>query len=181
MRKEIQMKKKVLLTLTAVVILAATFAAGLLVGRSIASPSQKTQEPDTQKFSPTPAGHGWIPPDAIQVIGTLVESEGAFGTCVLNVTAVYKRLDENWTDLKVEEFAYAGKLKTTLADGSTWDFTPGESLSFTYSWCGNSSEPAVGDTVSLFYDIDVNGSSTKLDPYAMMLPLGQPPFRTTEA
>ncbi len=180
------MKKKVLLTLAAAVILAATFAAGLLVGRSIASPSKDAasppkdmEGPDMLNFTPNAAG-GYIPPQAIQIIGTLKESEGPSGTCVLDVTNVYRCLDNNWTDLKVDKFAYAGKLQTTLADGSTWDFTPGESLSFTYSWYGNSSEPTVGDTVSLFYDIDVNGSSTELDPYAMMIPLGQPPFRTVE-
>ncbi len=186
MRKEIKMKKKVLLTLAAVVILAATFAAGLLVGRSIASPSKDvaapprdTEGPDMLDFSPTPAGHGWIPPVPLQIIGTLKESEGPFGTCVLDVTAVYE--GSIYSDSKASKFPYAGKLTTTLADGSTWDFTPGESLSFTYSWCGNSYEPTVGDTVCLYYGyVDIGGSTTKLDPYATMVLPGQPPFRTVE-
>ncbi len=125
------------------------------------------------EFAPTPAGHGWIPPKSCQVVGTLVESEGPFGTCVLDVTAVntYDPID-NWSDFTVSEFPYAGKIETTLADGSTWDFTPGKSLSFTYKWRGNSSEPTVGDTVCLFYEyVDINGSATTLEPYAVMRPV----------
>lgn len=176
------MKKKGLLTVVAVAILAVTFAAGLLVGYFITAPSEKTEntnKPDTQRSGPDDPG-GWIPPECVQIIGTLKESEGPSGTCVLDVAAVYE--GTIYSDREPSKFSYAGRLTTTLADGSTWDFTPGESLSFLYSWCGNSYEPTVGDTVCLYYEnVDVNGSTTKLKPYygLMILP-GQPMFRTVE-
>lgn len=109
------------------------------------------------------------PPVAVRVIGTLPQVEGRSGVCVLNVTEVLN----DGTDAP---FELAGKIDVELPDGSTWNFTPGEGLSFKYQWRGDNvggkDAPEVGDMVYLVWDNGIWPDNPSLSGAGKMYPVG---------
>lgn len=132
-------------------LVAAVFVAGIAIGRGSEKDPIDSEDREKTRSDDYPPGGNYIPPVSVQVIGTLTEVEGWKGTCVLDVIAVRDYTDSGaLRELDGEEFRYAGELTVYLADGSAWDFTPGESLSFTYLWKGGRREPAKGGRYVVF-------------------------------
>ena len=145
------MERKSAVCKVAVILVAAVLVIGFTAGGGTVEEPQKTETPQESATRSMVVDPGnYIPPRMIKVVGTVRQEEGHSGVCVLDVTAVYVS-DRDWVDFEVSSAFEKGAI-VGLADGSRWDFTPGEALSFNYVWHGEGADgPKTGDEVFLLF------------------------------
>ena len=143
------MKKKWMLGIAAVVLIAAVFAGGFFSGRWFAG-NREDQEESRDDFTDDDDFVFMMPPVSVKIIGKVRETDGTgSGICLLDVTAVYSSVAGGYIDIK--EDSDLSKATVRLIDGSSWDFSPGEALAFRYYWY-EKGVPEVGQMVSLTYN-----------------------------
>ena len=142
------MKRKWMLGIAAVVLVAAVFAGGFFSGRWSAG-NREDQEENWDNFTDDDDYDFMMPPVSVKIIGKVRETDGTgSGICLLDVTAVYSSVAGGYIDIK--EDSDLSKATVRLIDGSSWDFSPGEALAFRYYWY-EKGVPEVGQMVSLTY------------------------------